>query len=312
MLRRSTDSENSGDYNWRRLWETPSKKSHRRYARASVHPLPGDLQISEALAILKHPTGPLKLTAMSSNPVNPPIEDLFLRWRQEMEAKQEEQARQMAELQERADHLQQENDRLRTRLESSRPGNTQGDAQNEPLARANKGKEPLLPDHSDHQADDELSSNNSPLPRRSPPLSNAEAKSRKRPPRQSSRAMSGTRRRVRREDSRDGPRSQLAPEHIATRFGGAALPLLHTRYPPGALPFSHAALYPPVQGPYDMLSSPLGQHILDYEPPRGFVIPPFAMYDGLLYTARPSKPGKGSPPILDGPHTTIHSHGGTT
>ena len=28
-----------------------------------------------------------------------------------------------------------------------------------------------------------------------------------------------------------------------------------------------------------MLSSPLGQHILDYKPPRGFVIPPFAMYD---------------------------------
>ena len=28
-----------------------------------------------------------------------------------------------------------------------------------------------------------------------------------------------------------------------------------------------------------MLSSPLGKHILDYEPPRGFVIPPFAMYD---------------------------------
>ena len=25
---------------------------------------------------------------------------------------------------------------------------------------------------------------------------------------------------------------------------------------------------------------PLGQHILDYEPPRGFFIPPFAMYDG--------------------------------
>ena len=28
------------------------------------------------------------------------------------------------------------------------------------------------------------------------------------------------------------------------------------------------------------MSSPLGQHILDYEPPRGFVIPPFAMYNG--------------------------------
>ena len=29
-----------------------------------------------------------------------------------------------------------------------------------------------------------------------------------------------------------------------------------------------------------MLSTPLGQHILDYEPPLGFVIPSFAMYDG--------------------------------
>ena len=47
-----------------------------------------------------------------------------------------------------------------------------------------------------------------------------------------------------------------------------------------AAPAPYAASYPPVRGPYDMLSSPLGQHILDYEPPRGFVIPPFAMYDG--------------------------------
>ena len=29
-----------------------------------------------------------------------------------------------------------------------------------------------------------------------------------------------------------------------------------------------------------MLSTPLGQHILNYDPPRGFSIPPFAMYDG--------------------------------
>ena len=91
--------------------------------------------------------------------------------------------------------------------------------------------------------------------------------------------MSGTRRRVRREDSKDGPRSQLAPAHIATRFGGTTPPFLHARYPPEAPPVPHAALYPPVQGPYDMLSSPLGQHILDYEPPHGFAISPFAMYD---------------------------------
>ena len=152
----------------------------------------------------------------------------------------------MAELRECADCLQQENDRLRTRLESSRIEKPQGVAQNEPLARVNKGKEPVLPDHSDHQADDELSSDSSSLPRRSPPLNNAEAESRKRPPRQSSRAMSETRRRMQKEDGRDRPHSQLALEHIATRFGGTAPPFLHARYPTGALPVPHVALYPPV------------------------------------------------------------------
>ena len=34
-----------------------------------------------------------------------------------------------------------------------------------------------------------------------------------------------------------------------------------------------------LRGPQHMLSSPLGQHILDYDPPRGFSIPPFAMYN---------------------------------
>ena len=35
-----------------------------------------------------------------------------------------------------------------------------------------------------------------------------------------------------------------------------------------------------VRGLEDMLSSPLGKHILSYEPPLGFIIPSFAMYDG--------------------------------
>ena len=30
-----------------------------------------------------------------------------------------------------------------------------------------------------------------------------------------------------------------------------------------------------------MLSSPLGQHILDYEPPRGFFISTFETFDGF-------------------------------
>ena len=56
---------------------------------------------------------------MSTNPANQPIEDQFLHWYQEMEAKQEEQARQVVELREHENHLQQENERLRARLETN-------------------------------------------------------------------------------------------------------------------------------------------------------------------------------------------------
>ena len=101
---------------------------------------------------------------MSGNPANQPIEDQFLRWRQEMEVKQEEQARQMAELRDQENHLQQENDRLRTRLETNR-----GPTQPAPLVHLNKGKEPVIPDESDPQANDKLSYGSSPLPNRSPP-----------------------------------------------------------------------------------------------------------------------------------------------
>ena len=93
MIRRSSDSENSGDYNWRRLWESLSRKSQRRYARAWVHPFPGDLPLHEVLVVLAHPIGPSESTTMSSNPANQLVEDPYLLSRQEMEAKQEEQAR---------------------------------------------------------------------------------------------------------------------------------------------------------------------------------------------------------------------------
>ena len=45
----------------------------------------------------------------------------------------------------------------------------------------------------------------------------------------------------------------------------------------------HALYIPPtttIQSPDAMLSSPLGQHILNYEPPRGFFMPTFVMFDG--------------------------------
>ena len=87
MIQRSSDSENSGDYNWRRLWETPNRKSQRRYVRAWVHLLLGDLPLHEILVVPAHPTGPLESVTMSSNPTNQPIKDPFLHWRQDMEAK---------------------------------------------------------------------------------------------------------------------------------------------------------------------------------------------------------------------------------
>ena len=192
MFRRSSDLEYSGDYNLHRLWESPSKKSQRRYARAWVHLLPSDLSLLESLVVPDHPTRPLEFITMSSNPVNHPIEDQFLRWRQEVEAKQEELARQVAKLFEHANQLQQDNEHLRARLETNGVKNPQGAAQHEPLTRVDKGKGAALPDHSDHPEDDVFSSDSSPLPHHLSPQNKAEDESRKRPPRQSSRAISGT------------------------------------------------------------------------------------------------------------------------
>ena len=45
-------------------------------------------------------------------------------------------------------------------------------------------------------------------------------------------------------------------------------------------PAPHMLTSTTIREPEDMLSSTLGQHILSYEPPRGFVITSFAMYEG--------------------------------
>ena len=107
-----------------------------------------------------------------------------------METKQEEQARQMAELRNRADHLQQENDRLRARLEEDRGENARGSSHPAPSIKHNRGKEPILPDDSNAIVDDELSFGSSLLPDLSPPKNNVEVESRKRPSRCSSRSVS--------------------------------------------------------------------------------------------------------------------------
>ena len=57
---------------------------------------------------------------MTSNPVIQLPEDQFLHWRQDMEKKHEEQARQIRELKDRAEHLQRENNHLRAQVEKKR------------------------------------------------------------------------------------------------------------------------------------------------------------------------------------------------
>ena len=82
----------------------------------------------------------------------------------------------------------------------------------------------------------------------------------------------------RREFSKEMRLSERAPKNIPAWVGGAA-PSLPFRYPTfGAAPVPYMPAPIVVRGP--VLSSPLGQHILSYDPPNGFAIPSFAMYDG--------------------------------
>ena len=146
-----------------------------------------------------------------------------------------------------------------------------------------------MPDDIDLPEDDELSSGSSPLPRRSPSPNAAEAQSRKRPPRRSSQSTNVARYRVRRELNRDQRLSTPAHQYVPDQARGFPLPV-PSIYPSfGAAPALQMIFASTVRGPQDMLSTPLGQHILDYDPPppppppplpRSFSIPPFAMYDG--------------------------------
>ena len=156
---------------------------------------------------------------------------------------------------------------MRTRLETNRGDNSKGLVHPAPLAQPNKGKEPILMGESDPPADDELSSGSSLLLARSPPQNNAEAESKKRLLRRSNRSVSGARRRVRREASRDRRHSELAPEYMPIQPGGMAPQFLPVHHPFGVASAPHLVSFPVIRGLEDMLSSPLGPHILSYEPP---------------------------------------------
>ena len=116
----------------------------------------------------------------------------------------------------------------------------------------------------------------SPLPRSSLSPNVAEAHSRKRPPRQPSWSINAARCRTRRDQRSLMPTQQYVPDLT----GGFPQPVPTIYSPFGATPAPQVVFAPVVRGQQDILSTPLGQHILDYDPPRGFSIPPFAMYDG--------------------------------
>ena len=102
--------DDSGNNNWRCLWEL---NSHRRRVRAWLQRLSNSPPPPIALTIPVLASDSPDIGAMTRNLVIQLPEDQFLHWHQDMEKKQEEQARQMKELQERVEHLQRENDRLR-------------------------------------------------------------------------------------------------------------------------------------------------------------------------------------------------------
>ena len=75
--------------------------------------------------------------------------------------------------------------------------------------------------------------------------------------------------------------SRSAPLKTYPRGWGVQAPSLMFGYPTfKAALVSYMLVLIAFRGLEDMLSSSLGQHILNYKPPHDFSIPPFTMYDG--------------------------------
>ena len=186
---------------------------------------------------------------MTTNPANITPEDQLLLWRKDMEARQEEQARQVAELHKQVNRLREENERFRTQIEVGQAEQSWEPPHPLPHSRSGKGKEVAAPDNVDLPADDELSSGSSSLPRRSPSTNAAEAHTRKRPPRRPSWSISVARCWVRREPIRDQRPPTPAHRYVPDQAGGLPPPA-PSMYPPfGAAPAPQTFVPSAVRGP---------------------------------------------------------------
>ena len=145
-----------------------------------------------------------------------------------------------------------------------------------PITR-DKGKGPILPDDVDTLVDDELSLSSSPS-LNLPPLMNTRESKKTRSPKMPSPypafsdvvsgASSKARRKAGRRQYRSGPalgNPPMLPPVPPAQLAFDTVPMLYI--PSAAL----------IWRPDDMLSSPLGQHILNYEPPCRFVMSAFTM-----------------------------------
>ena len=146
---------------------------------------------------------------------------------------------------------------------------------------------PIIPDDVDALANDELSLSKSlsrsPLPGRNT-RGSTRAKSRRKHSHRSTfnDAVNGAFGRAKREANRK--QNQLEqPTGNASMLPARMIPpvpLLHLAF--SIRPTFYMPPTPLIWGLDDMLSSPLWQHILDYEPPHEFVIPTFTMFDGSV------------------------------
>ena len=93
-------------------------------------------------------------------------------------------------------------------------------------------------------------------------------------------AVSGAFGKAKREANKKQNQSEQPPRNTSMLPIGTIppVPLLHLAFGTGLTFYMPPS--PLNRGPDNMLSSPLGKHILDYEPPRGFVILAFTMVDG--------------------------------
>ena len=172
---------------------------------------------------------------MSKNSMIQLLEDQFLHWAQDMEKKQEEQARKMKELQDDVESLPRENDRLRAQIEkrcylSGRDVQANNRALH-PVPR-NKGKKPIILDEADVAVNDELSLGSSP-PLGLSPTKNTRSKSCKRTLHRPtfSDAVSGASCRERREEGRGQYQPDRAPGD-ALVFPTCAMPSMPFVLPP--------------------------------------------------------------------------------